>query len=248
MYTQTLKFVHLRVPSWKILESMQTTFTPQDDAAMRAYYDQRAGEYDEWYRREGRFAGRPQAARWHAEVAQLRERVRSFGHGRLLEIAAGTGWWTQHLARRARVIAVDYAPAMLAQLGARLRAEGLQAGRVRADAYRLPFAARSFDCGFFAFWLSHVPFARLPEFVGELRRVLRPGSEVMVLDSAPTEAGQIPGAEFLHERILNDNTRHAVLKILHTPATMAEALAPLGDTRDAWSTGTFFTGAVVRID
>lgn len=225
-----------------------TQFTPHDDAAMRAYYDQRAGEYDEWYLREGRFAGRPQSELWHAEVEQLRERVRSFGHGRLLEIASGTGWWTQHLARRAGVTAVDYAPAMLAQLGARLSAQGLRAARVRADAYRLPFAARSFDCGFFGFWLSHVPFARLPEFTGELRRVLRPGSEVMVLDSAPTEAEQTPGVEFMHERMLNDNTHHAVLKILHTPATMAAALAPLGDTRDAWSTGMFFTGAIVRID
>jgi len=225
---------------------MTYVFTPQADAAMREYYDQRAGEYDEWYRREGRFADRPLAERWHAEVAQLRERVQSFGHGRLLEIAAGTGWWTQHLARRAKVTVVDYAPGMLAQLGARLSAQGLHVARVRADAYRLPLAARSFDCGFFGFWLSHVPYARLPEFLAELRRVIRPGSEVMVFDSAPTEAGQTPGAEFMHERILNDGTRHAVLKILHTPATLADALAPLGFASDTWSTGTFFSGAIIR--
>jgi ubiquinone/menaquinone biosynthesis C-methylase UbiE len=226
---------------------MTNVFTSQADAAMREYYDQRAGEYDEWYRREGRFAGRSHADRWHAEVAQLRERVQSFGHGRLLEIAAGTGWWTQHLARRANVTAVDYAPAMLAQLGARLSAQGLHAAHVRADAYRLPLAAKSFDCGFFGFWISHVPYARLPEFLAELRRVIRPGCEVMVIDSAPTEAGQTPGAEFLHERILNDGTRHAVLKILHTPETLADALARLGTPIDTWSTGTFFTGAIVRI-
>ena len=222
-------------------------FTPQADAAMREYYDQRAGEYDEWYMREGRFADRPHADRWHAGVAQLRERVQSFGHGRLLEIAAGTGWWTQHLARRAKVTVVDYAPAMLAQLGARLSTQGLRAARVRADAYCLPLAAYSFDCGFFGFWLSHVPYARLPEFLAELRRVIRPGSEVMVVDSAPTEARQTPGAEFMHERILNDGTRHAVLKILHTPETLVGALAPLGVPLDTWSTGTFFSGAVVRI-
>ena len=214
---------------------------------MRAYYDQRSGEYDEWYLREGRFAGRPQAERWHAEVAQLRERVRGFGHGRLLEIAAGTGWWTQHLARRASVTAVDYAPGMLAQLGARLSAQELRAGRVRADAYRLPLASQCFDCGFFGFWISHVPYARLPEFLGELRRVIRPGGEVMVLDSAPTDADQTPGVEYLHERILNDETRHAVLKILHTPTTIAQTLAPLGEVVESWSTGAFFTGAVVRI-
>jgi demethylmenaquinone methyltransferase/2-methoxy-6-polyprenyl-1,4-benzoquinol methylase len=227
---------------------MANTFTPQDDAAMREYYDQRAGEYDEWYRREGRFAGRQQVDRWHAEVAQLRGRVQSFGRGRLLEIAGGTGWWTQHLARRANVTVVDYAPAMLAELGARLSAQGLRVARVRGDAYYLPLAAKSFDCGFCGFWLSHVPYARLPEFLGELRRVVRPGAEVMVIDSAPTGAQQTAGAEYFHERVLNDGTRHTVLKILHTPGTMADALARLGAISDAWSTGTFFTGAVVRIE
>jgi len=227
---------------------MANTFTPQDDAAMREYYDQRAGEYDEWYLRTGRFAGRSHADRWHAEVAQLRGCVQSFGHGRLLEIAAGTGWWTQYLARRAKVTVVDYAPAMLAQLGARLSAQGLRVARVRGDAYRLPLAAKSFDCGFFGFWLSHVPYVRLPEFLAELRRVIRPGSEVMVIDSAPTEAEQTPGAEFMHERILNDGTRHAVLKILHTPETMAAALAPLGRIRDASTTGKFFTWVAAEVD
>jgi ubiquinone/menaquinone biosynthesis C-methylase UbiE len=226
---------------------MPKMLTHQDDTAMREYYNQRAGEYDEWYLREGRFADRPHADRWHAEVAQLRERAQSFGHGRLLEVAAGTGWWTQHLARRTKVTVVDYAPAMLAQLGARLSAQALRVARVRGDAYRLPLAAQSFDCGFCGFWLSHVPYARLPEFLGELRRVIRYGGEVMVIDSAPNEAGQTAGAEFMHERVLNDGTRHAVLKILHTPTTLAGALAPLGAAIDTWSTGTFFSGAVVRI-
>lgn len=226
---------------------MSGSFTPAADTAMRDYYNQRAGEYDQWYLREGRFAGRPQADQWHAEVAQLRERVQHFGAGRLIEIAAGTGWWTQHLARRAGVTVLDYAPAMLAQLGARLQANGVRAARVRGDAYRLPFAARSFDCGFSGFWLSHVPYARLNEFLSELRRVIRPGGQMMLVDSAPTEPDQAPGAEFMHERVLNDGSRHAVLKILHTPATMAQVLAPLGTVREAWSTGTFFTAALVEI-
>ena len=221
--------------------------TPDRDAAMHAYYDQRAGEFDQWYRREGRFAGRPDADRWHAEVALLRERVAAFGSGRLLEIAAGTGWWTQHLARRAAVTALDYAPAMLAQLQARLIAQNLYADRVRADAYRLPLASAAFDCCFFGFWLSHVPYARLPEFLKELRRVVRPHGQVLVVDSAPTESDQDPGVEYMHERVLNDGSRHTVLKILHTPETLGAALAPLGVLVDAWGTGKFFCGAVVEV-
>lgn len=226
---------------------MTSVLTAARDAAMRAYYERRAGEYDEWYLRAGRFAGRPDAARWHREVAALRERVAAFGHGRLLEIAAGTGWWTQHLARRATVTALDYAPAMLARLGARLRAQGLHAHRVRADAYALPLAPACFDCCFFGFWLSHVPYARLPEFLGELRRVVRAGGQVMVVDSAPGEPGRAPGVEHFDERILNDGSRHVVLKVLHTPQTIAAALAPLGRVVEVWETGRFFTGAIVEV-
>jgi hypothetical protein len=47
---------------------MEDILTPDCDAAMRAYYDQRAGEYDQWYLREGRFAERP-------GVKYLRERM-----------------------------------------------------------------------------------------------------------------------------------------------------------------------------
>lgn len=227
---------------------MTHTLTADRDAAMRAYYEQRADEYDQWYLREGRFADRADPQRWHAEVAALRERVAAFGDGRLLEVAAGTGWWTQHLARRAAVTAIDYAPAMLGQLGARLRQQSLEAGRVRADAYRLPFAAGSFDCCFFGFWLSHVPYQRLGEFLAELRRVVRPGGRAMVVDSAPWQPEHAPGVEYFHERILNDGTRHEVLKILHTPATIAAALAPLGRAIEAWETGAFFTGAIVAVE
>ena len=226
---------------------MSDILTSDRDSAMRAYYDQRADEYDQWYRREGRFAGRLDAARWHAEVALLRERVSLFGCGRLLEIAAGTGWWTQHLARRAAVTAIDYAPAMLAQLDACLAAQGLSADRVRADAYSLPLVSASFDCCFFGFWLSHIPYARLPEFLEQLRRVVRPRGQVMVVDSAPTEPDQAPAVEYLHERILNDGSRHAVLKILHTPETLGATLAPLGALVDVWSTGRFFSAAIVEV-
>ncbi len=137
---------------------------------------------------------------------------------------------------------------MLGQCRDRLHQQGQQAGLVRGDAYALPLASACVDCCFFGFWLSHVPYARLPRFLGELRRVVRWGGQVMVVDSAPSEPGQQPGVEFLHERILNDGSRHQVLKILHTPETIGRALAPLGQVVETWSTGRFFTGAVVEVE
>lgn len=225
---------------------MTDLLSDQGDRAMRVYYDQRATEYDEWYLRRGRFVGRGDDAGWHADVDALRARVAGFAEGRLLEIAAGTGWWTQHLAARARVTTLDFAPRMLEVARARLRAQGRHADAVRADAYRLPFADASFERCFFGFWLSHVPHARLAEFLGEVRRVVRPGGLVLVLDSAPSAPGQQPGEEQLVERVLNDGSCHAVLKILHTPDTLGAALAPLGAPLELFATQRYFSGALVR--
>src|SRR5438045_2907994 len=68
---------------------------------MQAYYDERAGQYDEWYNHVNMYDDPQNNLAWHAELEQLTAQVQSFGEGRLLEIASGTGWWTRHLARRA---------------------------------------------------------------------------------------------------------------------------------------------------
>src|SRR5262245_46766898 len=69
----------------------------------RAYYQARAPEYDEWWRRRGRFDLGPELAEeWDREVAQLAAALEAFGAtGDVLELAGGTGWWTARLARTA---------------------------------------------------------------------------------------------------------------------------------------------------
>ena len=85
----------------------------------------------------------------------------------VLEVAAGTGWWTRRLAPRNRVIATDYAPEMIA-CARRLAGPSDAVERCRADAYRLPVAEGAVDACFFGFWLSHVPVSRAVEFMREV--------------------------------------------------------------------------------
>jgi ubiquinone/menaquinone biosynthesis C-methylase UbiE len=223
-------------------------FSAEDDRAMRTYYDQRASEYDDWYLLVGRYARRTGHARWNSDLQVLAERVRAFGTGRLLEIACGTGWWTRELAPHSRVSAIDFAPAMLHVARERLRSLSLGGDFVRADAYLLPFAEASFDSCFAGCWMSHVPNARLPELLDGIRRVLKKGGLMMVIDTGvPTnEPGRpVPGSEYYNPRILNDGSRHRVLKIDHTPESLSAALAPLGQIRQAWKVGGF-VGVIVE--
>ncbi|HEX6751512.1 MAG TPA: class I SAM-dependent methyltransferase, partial [Longimicrobium sp.] len=76
----------------------------------KEYYRARAGEYDEWFERTGRYdRGPDHRARWFAEVEEVRAALERFRPaGRVLELACGTGWWTEQLLRWAdEVTAVD---------------------------------------------------------------------------------------------------------------------------------------------
>jgi ubiquinone/menaquinone biosynthesis C-methylase UbiE len=75
-----------------------------------AYYRARASEYDEWFLRTGRYdRGEEQNSRWFAEVAEVAAALDAFRPaGRVLELAAGTGLWTERLARYAdHITALD---------------------------------------------------------------------------------------------------------------------------------------------
>src|SRR6185437_12657679 len=83
-----------------------------------AYYRERAGEYDEWFLRQGRYDRGPEHREdWFGEVAVVEaalEQSLATG-GEVLELACGTGWWTSRLAaRHQRVMAVDGSPEVIA--------------------------------------------------------------------------------------------------------------------------------------
>ncbi len=84
------------------------------------YYRARAGEYDEWWFRTGRYDRGPEFnARWRAEVATVEGALDSWLTTRrpqtLLELACGTGLFTRRLAPRVpHVTAVDASPEVLA--------------------------------------------------------------------------------------------------------------------------------------
>src|SRR5690349_15377221 len=81
-----------------------------------AYYRARAGEYDEWFYRVGRYDwGAERNAQWFAEVETVVKALRAIGHiGTALELAAGTGNFTKELAGIAEhVVALDASPEVL---------------------------------------------------------------------------------------------------------------------------------------
>jgi demethylmenaquinone methyltransferase/2-methoxy-6-polyprenyl-1,4-benzoquinol methylase len=103
---------------------------------------------------------------------------------RVLDIAGGTGDLARLFSRRVgpqgEVVLTDINPAMLQQGRDRLLDTGIVLPLVRCDAEKLPFPAERFDCVSIAFGLRNV--TRKLAALAEMRRVLKPGGRVIVLE------------------------------------------------------------------
>ena len=103
----------------------------------------------------------------------------------VLEVACGTGNWTQVLARRCRtVVATDLIEGYLERARAKVHAPNVTFRR--ADAYSLEGVGEGFSAAFSADWWSHMPRSRVPVFLDALHARLRPGARVVVLDMLRT--------------------------------------------------------------
>ena len=100
----------------------------------------------------------------------------------VLEVACGTGYWTQFIATSsASVVAVDSSLETLRV--ARTRVPHDKVHLLAGDAYSLPLSPATFDAGFAGFWWSHIPRSRISEFLHRFHAALVPGSKVVLLDN-----------------------------------------------------------------
>ena len=169
------------------------------DEEMRAYYDRRAREYDDWWHGTGMFAQRDRPG-WHDETIRLTGVLDSLPPARVLDVACGTGFLTRHL--RGEVVAIDQSPEMVRIASARLP----HARVVVGDAMPLPFDDGSFDRLVTGHFYGHLLPDERRAFVAEARRV---APELVIVDSAGRPG--VPEEE-TQERVLDDGSRHRVFK------------------------------------
>jgi demethylmenaquinone methyltransferase/2-methoxy-6-polyprenyl-1,4-benzoquinol methylase len=147
---------------------------------MKDYYRERAPHHD-------RYMGYTGAQEMERQLAPVIEWVEpEIVRRDVLEIACGTGNWTQVLSRRARtVLATDVFEEYLVEA----RRKPCERGNVvfrAADGFTLEGITESLDAAFAADWYSHIPNSRIPVFMCALRRALLPGSRVVLVDMMST--------------------------------------------------------------
>ena len=100
--------------------------------------------------------------------------------GDVLEVAVGTGRNLQHYPDQVRLTGVELSPKMLAIARRRAWELGRQIDLRQGDAHALPFPNESFDTVVCTLSLCGIPDDRLA--VAEMKRVLRPGGRLLLLD------------------------------------------------------------------
>jgi demethylmenaquinone methyltransferase/2-methoxy-6-polyprenyl-1,4-benzoquinol methylase len=196
-----------------------------DETALKQYYAARAREYERVYAKPER----------QADLTRLKELLPSMVAGRrVLEVACGTGYWTQFMAETAKsIVALDVNPETLAVA----TEKSWPAGRVRfgtADAYALPAELGLFDAAFAGFWWSHVLLRDRPRFLRALDARLAPGAKVVFLDnllvanSSTAISHRDDEGNTYQRRRLEDGSEHVVLKNFPTAKELVADVALYG--------------------
>jgi SAM-dependent methyltransferase len=162
----------------------------------------------------------------------------------VLELACGTGLWTERLLRTAhRVTAVDSSAEMLRRNA--LRVGSRRTRHVQADLFDwTPDLA--YDGVFFGFWLSHVPDACFVGFWEMVASALKAGGNVFFVDSLYNPDSTAGDHELgdpsdpIRVRRLNDGSTYRVLKLFHQPDDLARRLQDLGWEFEVRTTASYF--------
>jgi ubiquinone/menaquinone biosynthesis C-methylase UbiE len=170
---------------------------------MKAYYDARAQEYDDWWLQRGLYAGRVRPG-WAEERDRALGAVAALPPKTTLDVACGTGFVTRLLA--GEVVGLDQSASML-EVAAE---QAPEATFVRGDGLDLPFDDGAFDRVFTSHFYGHLEEGDRARFLVEARRL---APELVVFDAA------LHGGEPRHEwqeRVLSNGSTWSVYKRFFT--------------------------------
>ena len=201
------------------------------DPAMRAYYEARATQYDDWYLGTGLYAALDRPG-WHEERWELERVVANLPPVHTLDVACGTGFLTRFL--RGEVTGLDQSERMLAIATCRVPGGQFTVG----DGLELPFADNSFDRVMAGHFYGHLNAQERVRFLDEARR----GAPQLVVIDAALRDGVQP--EEIQERTLKDGSHHRVYKRYFAPESLITELG--GHDGATLHAGTWFVAVSVQ--
>jgi len=150
--------------------------------------------------------------------------------GEVLEVAVGTGRNFAFYPDGVRLIGIDLSPAMLAIARARARRLGLDVELLEGDAQALAFPDASFDTVVCTLSLCNIPDPR--QAIAEMKRVLRPGGRLLLLDHVRSSVAAVRVVQRLLEVLTTRFEDHLLRRpLVHV---RAEGFRIERDERSKW--------------
>ena len=180
-----------------------------NDARLVDYYAKRANEYERIYEKPER----------QDDLGILRNLCAQTlaGHN-VLEIACGTGYWTQAVSQTAKLITATDINDEVLQI-ARSKKYGCEVRLQKADAFDLnPAPQNDYTAGLAAAWWSHLRKSQITNFLLHFHRLFPPGSLMVFMDNRFVSGSSTPISRTDDEgntyqlRKLEDGSEHEVLK------------------------------------
>ncbi len=204
---------------------MTTPGNKTNDSEMLSYYRERAPIYDKVYSYPERQKDlRYLEAHIPAQLINLD----------VLEIAAGTGYWTQHIANTAKsILAIDSTAGALKQIHSRPLKIPVQTKEL--DAYALASLDGEFNAVFAGLWLSHVPKNKLKCFIDSIYQLVGNGARVIFLDNSHAQCSRLPisytdeDGNTYQDRALDNGQTYRVLKNFPSREELLELVAESGE-------------------
>lgn len=173
------------------------------------YYAKRAAEYERVYQKPER----------QNDLVKLRKILAEELAGEdVLEVACGTGYWTQVIAQTAKsIVATDINEEVL-QIARTKDYSGRKVIFEKRDAFQLSSLTGRFTAGLAAFWWSHLKKSEMKKFLLQFHQALSPDAKVVFMDNKYVPGSSIPISRADDEgntyqlRALEDGTQYEVLK------------------------------------
>jgi len=191
---------------------------------MEKYYAKRASEYEEIYLKSER----------QEYIKESKDLLRKyFSNKNVLEIACGTGFWTEIISETAaKITATDLNNEVLDI--AKNKKYRCKVDFIQDDSYILDKIPEKYDSLFAGFWFSHIPKSKIGNFLKVIHNKLDEDALVHFMDNLYVEGSSTPISRYDSEgnsyqiRKLKDNSRHEVLKNFYDEKSLMECFGNYG--------------------
>ena len=189
-----------------------------------SYYTERAEEYENIY-------GKPERQQDISRVISYLQK--HFNNKDMIEIACGTGYWTQYISKTAKhILATDINKSVI-DIARTKKYERENVKFQSTDVFNLPNNLGIYEAGFGGFIWSHISKQKLTLFIRNFLSLINPGGLVIFVDNNYVEGSSTPiykndeNENTYQKRKLINGSKYSIIKNFPTDEELLSVINPI---------------------